>query len=1220
MQAADIKEQQKLTLTKLSQLYEAIQFDDHDPAKEKILALYEKVKNNRLTISFCGHFSAGKSSLLNHMIDDKLLPASPIPTSGNLIKLRAGEERAVMHLTSGERVNVPAPYSLSEFQAFSKNTALVETIDVYLGRRIHDHVELIDTPGVDSTDEAHQRLTEDALHLADTVMYVTDYNHVQSIVNFHFLQHLQDLKKPYSLVINQVDKHQNSELSFESFKERVETSLEEWGLTPETIYYTTLMEGSEAINDLTIWLDQMVNWLNGRFDHLSANTEDALSSIIDEHLQKREENYQFDLEGKAFENEPSEEAVSLLKEKYNRLNDQLTALLTKEQSFIDVLSDQAKKAADSSILMPYETREFARLYLESIADDFKLGLFTTKKRLENEREKRLQAFYESFLKNSQTMLWNTRDQLAKTAKKEFVQSDNALQGLYDLSLEFIPSLLQDFVRSGAQTNGQYVLTYTETIEDHFKREMKKQAIDWIETTAESFKEETAGEKQKLEAELKNQRQSIDQMAEAVETKQENDLYQNRLLNLLNSEIESNPEAVKKLEHIYQTYEATIPELTLQEAVEKLNKNAEIKENVSDDQSSEHEKVYNAKIETATEDQQKNWVSKLEKAACTLLPLEELNEQREQLKNRAQRIKQNEMTIALFGAFSAGKTSFANALLAERVLPVSPNPTTAVISQIKAPNKTFQHKHVQVMLKTAERLLEDVQVSLSLLNEEIDNLSDLPDKLNVIKNNVQNADLKLHFAFLQAVTIGMSSMVPNLGSTLKMELDDAHDMIANEMKSCFIEHVTIYYDAPLTRQGIVLVDTPGADSINARHTDVAFDYIKNADAILFVTYYNHAFSKADREFLIQLGRVKDTFSMDKMFFIVNASDLAESEQEKEMVINYISDQLLTFGIRNPRLFGVSSKLALEEGAYETSGLPEFSHSLHSFTVNDLLSQTAEAGFSEIKRITKSLKATLQNLELSDEERLEKAAVYEKKLSVAGQILSETKPATAGALNQAINEWFFYVKKRVMQRYLDEFSAYVNPAQFQNKSQNQTKHLLGQLHQLIDFLSFDLDQELRATFLRVESLMNNHLQQERKQLEVRLQTVLPEWEAPVKNSFSFETAPITAHLKLSNIASLSPLTKHFKTSRQFFEKDGQKKLKDELEKILTDPITASLEANKKKAADFYLSAYQESYTLQKSEIFDNYSRQIQTYINQLRTVKNDHDTYLKVHDGLQTILSE
>ena len=43
-----------------------------------------------------------------------------------------------------------------------------------------------------------------------------------------------------------------------------------------------------------------------------------------------------------------------------------------------------------------------------------------------------------------------------------------------------------------------------------------------------------------------------------------------------------------------------------------------------------------------------------------------------------------------------------------------------------------------------------------------------------------------------------------------------------------------------------------------------------------------FSRADREFLIQLGRVKDTFALDKMFFLINAADLAESEEELEMV--------------------------------------------------------------------------------------------------------------------------------------------------------------------------------------------------------------------------------------------------------------------------------------------------------------------------------------------------
>ena len=35
----------------------------------------------------------------------------------------------------------------------------------------------------------------------------------------------------------------------------------------------------------------------------------------------------------------------------------------------------------------------------------------------------------------------------------------------------------------------------------------------------------------------------------------------------------------------------------------------------------------------------------------------------------------------------------------------------------------------------------------------------------------------------------------------------------------------------------------------------------------------------------------------MFFLINAADLAESEEELEMVKGYIADQLLQYGIRN-----------------------------------------------------------------------------------------------------------------------------------------------------------------------------------------------------------------------------------------------------------------------------------------------------------------------------------
>ena len=65
------------------------------------------------------------------------------------------------------------------------------------------------------------------------------------------------------------------------------------------------------------------------------------------------------------------------------------------------------------------------------------------------------------------------------------------------------------------------------------------------------------------------------------------------------------------------------------------------------------------------------------------------------------------------------------------------------------------------------------------------------------------------------------------------------------------------------------------------------------------------------FLIQLGRVKDTFALDKMFFMVNAIDLANDEEEMHGVLDYVEEQLIAFGIRNPHLYPVSSMQALKE---------------------------------------------------------------------------------------------------------------------------------------------------------------------------------------------------------------------------------------------------------------------------------------------------------------------
>jgi putative ribosome biogenesis GTPase RsgA len=70
---------------KLLAAYEyLVEHKDQENA-EKVKQLADKLMNEEFTIAFCGHFSAGKSKMINRVVGGNLLPSSPIPTSANLV-------------------------------------------------------------------------------------------------------------------------------------------------------------------------------------------------------------------------------------------------------------------------------------------------------------------------------------------------------------------------------------------------------------------------------------------------------------------------------------------------------------------------------------------------------------------------------------------------------------------------------------------------------------------------------------------------------------------------------------------------------------------------------------------------------------------------------------------------------------------------------------------------------------------------------------------------------------------------------------------------------------------------------------------------------------------------------------------------------------------------------------------------------------------------------
>lgn len=205
---------------------------------EKIHLFGEKLTKQEYMIGFAGHFSAGKSSMINALTGGDLLPSSPIPTSANIVKVRKSEDDyAIIHLLDKTATKYTSTRFSEAIKSFSKNGDEVGLVEIgHHASSLPEGITVMDTPGVDSTDDRHQLATESALHLADLVFYTMDYNHVQSELNFTFTKELLRYNPNVYLIINQIDKHRESELPFEQFKQSVEESFRMWGVEPKGIF------------------------------------------------------------------------------------------------------------------------------------------------------------------------------------------------------------------------------------------------------------------------------------------------------------------------------------------------------------------------------------------------------------------------------------------------------------------------------------------------------------------------------------------------------------------------------------------------------------------------------------------------------------------------------------------------------------------------------------------------------------------------------------------------------------------------------------------------------------------------------------------------------------------------------------------------------------------------------------------------------------------------
>jgi len=1139
--------------------------DQENAVKVKQLAV--KLVNEEFTIAFCGHFSAGKSMMINRLVGGDLLPSSPIPTSANLVKVKAGEEYVKVFFKKGKPRLYLAPYDYKMIKNYCKDGDQIKEIEIsHSDSRLPSQTVIIDTPGIDSADDAHRIATESAIHLADLILYVMDYNHVQSELNFMFTKELTEAGKEVYLVINQVDKHSNQELSFSEFKTSVAHAFSSWGVKPADIFYTSLKKDDHEYNQFSQLQAFLAERLKEKDSLLLQSIFHSLQKIIKDHLDLTKKKNEQELEPfKDILNELSAAEQKELVDNYDRLSEEKNTLgeepLKAEREF----ESEVNKIMANAYLMPFETRALAESYIESCQSEFKVGWLFTKQKTLAEREQRLNFFYQGILEKTKSQIeWHLRDFLLRFLKKNRVENKELLAKIQNFTVDFSSELLAAAVKAGARLSGAYVINYTGNVENEIKLLAKSALAEIkIEILNALLDKNTA-----IQVRLTQKTASLERYITALEQVKKYEsagsLEQRSLETLL---IETNGLRDDRF-HLFDQEEEEF-EVVYGETGHALQ--VEKKSSLPMNKPALKEKI---PLPASASDRIKHTAGKLKKTAQLVQGLPGFRSLARELEEKAERLDHKGFTVALFGAFSAGKSSFANALIGERVLPVSPNPMTAAISKIKPINELYPHETVLIKLKEERAMLEDVNHALKLFDFHGESLANAMTKIEKINGHLgqQGAVEKTNYAFLQAFTRGYTAFSQQLGTVLKTTMAEFSDYVVMEEKSCFVEWIDLYYDCPLTRSGITLVDTPGADSINARHTGVAFDFIKNSDAILFVTYYNHAFSRADREFLIQLGRVKDSFQLDKMFFIINAIDLADNEEEKETVIEYVHEHLIKYGVRNPHLYSLSSLNALKEKEEKitlpVSGMSAFEEAFYHFITNDLASLAVAASENELSRVCHLVEKLIDSTREDAGVRQQKRANMEaEKAGINTIFVQQTAQNLKNRLYQETEELIYYIKQRVFLRFNGFFKEAFNPSVLRDDGRNLKKVLQHALGELLEQIGFDFAQEMRATTVRLDRFAEKIT----AEYQVTLVEMIREMNQDLSFSlFEFEDKAqidFEAAFKDIQYGLFSKAMAYFKNPKSFFEQNESKLMSDEIYRVLSASADEYLQNEQKRVQALY-----------------------------------------------------
>lgn len=1053
----------------------------------------KKVYLNQFTASFVGHFSAGKSTLINLLLEQNILPSSPVPTTSNTAVVSVAEEPGIIANLPHQQYTKLKTYD--DVKQMNRQNVDVESVEInFPSNKFNNGFTLQDTPGVDSNVATHQSSTEQFMYTSNILFYTVDYNHVQSALNFKFMRRINEVGIPIVFVINQIDKHNEDEISFDTFKSRVEKSIKDWDIELTDTYYVSKFEHPEnQINELSDYLVQMDNHRESVEDYVN-RTIDFITEAQLAYIQKEIQDI---LDTLDIEEEDFEQAY--MKFQQNQEVSEEAQLLNDSDKLLNYLKQKRKDILDNAYIMTHDMREQLRSYLESKSEDFKVGgLFNKKKKKEEEQEQRLNQATDALQdKVNQQIRQPLREDMSFLTR--FINDSEVNNQILNQDYLIKPSLISDLYQPQTSISNTYVLTFSDEVVkalnkhiEHESNPIFKDAVNHAQ--ASELTTEDNEDKQEYEKfiELKNLRESL-------------------------------------TTHNYQHYYIHLDD-SLDKLIGRTEANFELKEENSTAYHHKHEQVNHDEAETANQVDIQNALQVVED-----VPL--FDRTKKDIKDTMHRLNNQITKIGVFGTFSAGKSSLINALLGGQYLVSSPNPTTAATTELSYGEES------QITLKSSEQLLDEVNNVLEYYNASYDSLeSFINSDLKKLKTQLEKNQL----AFIDAIEkhYDMYLDMLNEGEVHTVSQEDVKKWSAEDEYATFVK--TVHLNLPLEwLKGKIIVDSLGLHSNNQRHTNETEQILTSSDLILYVSYFNHSFTDNDKAFIEHMKAMNQLNENQAFKMVINAVDLAENEDDLNAVRDYVADALGQVNLHS-EIFSVSSRKSLKEG---DQGIDQLRDSIQRFADVESKTILEQQMVHQIQQMNDSYKEMIQEFH-NNKEQIQ--ARQEKLLNIKDQdrLNSQLINTISQHTNNEVDEQIYHLNNRLNLQLLDEVKSVYNSQMTQNSDFNEekkisTKTYLDQIHQRLY-----LEQSLITE--RIKKYFNSQLEEQIAPIIKKLNHI----HVLVKAQFDVEPdVKETPFLKIDLNDMIAALPKQL-TKRKILNPNSQRDIQEQIANVTLELLQDGL----------------------------------------------------------------